>query len=200
VSTLRARPGRRPRISGAVPPAIQPEPRTPPGQRRTFCALRPGCSGIRRCTERRTLPTGLPVHRTAGSRGARTRATGCGSSPNGVRAADAARTDFPAGLTLPGQASPTTTHRAEHPESGPQRTARDRPQASPRSVSRGCRGVASRPDFCHLIMARLDDKLMTNDLQASSKIWKLACELRELVGGTRLELVTSSVSGKRSPN
>jgi hypothetical protein len=48
--------------------------------------------------------------------------------------------------------------------------------------------------------ARLDDKLMTNDLQASSKIWKLACDLRELVGGTRLELVTSSVSGKRSPN
>ena len=38
------------------------------------------------------------------------------------------------------------------------------------------------------------------NLQASSKIWKLACDLRELVGGTRLELVTSSVSGKRSPN
>ena len=26
-----------------------------------------------------------------------------------------------------------------------------------------------------------------------------ACDLRELVGGTRFELVTSSVSGKRSP-
>ena len=41
---------------------------------------------------------------------------------------------------------------------------------------------------------------MTNDLQASSNIAELPCEMRELVGGTRLELVTSSVSGKRSPN
>jgi hypothetical protein len=117
-----------------------------------------------------------------------------------VRAADAARTDFPAGLTVPGQASPTTTHRAEHPESGPQRAVRDRRRASPRSVARAPRGVAFRPDFCRLITARFDDKLMTNDLQASSKIAELACDLRGLVGGTRLELVTSSVSGKRSPN
>jgi hypothetical protein len=35
---------------------------------------------------------------------------------------------------------------------------------------------------------------MTNDLQASSKIAELACDLRALVGGTRLEFVTSSVS------
>jgi hypothetical protein len=34
--------------------------------------------------------------------------------------------------------------------------------------------VALRPDFCHLMAARLDDKLMTNDLQASSKIAELA--------------------------
>ena len=40
---------------------------------------------------------------------------------------------------------------------------------------------------------------MTNDLQASSKILELACDLRELVGATRFELVASSVSGKRSP-
>jgi hypothetical protein len=39
---------------------------------------------------------------------------------------------------------------------------------------------------------------MTNDLQASSKVAELACDLRVLVGGTRLELVTSSVSGKHS--
>jgi hypothetical protein len=30
-------------------------------------------------------------------------------------------------------------------------------------------------------------------------IRELACDLRVLVGGTRFELVTSSVSGKRSP-
>jgi hypothetical protein len=66
MSTRRARPGRRPRIPGAVPPAIQPEPRTPRGQRRTFCALRPGCSGIRRCTERRTPPTGACCPRPDG--------------------------------------------------------------------------------------------------------------------------------------
>src|ERR1700683_53814 len=93
-----------------------------------------------------------------------------------------------------------TRHLVDHPDPGLPRFARDRRQASARSAVRALRSVAPRPDFCHLITARLDDKLMTNDLQASSNIAELACDLRELVGGTRLELVTSSVSGKRSPN
>jgi hypothetical protein len=117
-----------------------------------------------------------------------------------VRASDVARMDFPARPTVVQQASPERQTSRRAPGSGLPRAARDRRQGSPRSVARAHRGVAPRPDFCHLITARLDGKLMTNDLQASSKIWKLACDLRELVGGTRLELVTSSVSGKRSPN
>ena len=52
--------------------AIRTEARTPRGQRRTFSARRPGCSGIRRCTERRMPTSGPPSGRTAGSRDART--------------------------------------------------------------------------------------------------------------------------------
>ena len=47
----------------------------------SFCGLRLGCSGIRRCTERRTPATAPHAHRTASSRDALTLAIGCGSSP-----------------------------------------------------------------------------------------------------------------------
>jgi hypothetical protein len=43
------------------------------------------------------------------------------------------------------------------------------------------------------------DQIDDNDLQASPGIRKLACDLLLRVGGTRFELVASSVSGKRSP-
>jgi hypothetical protein len=47
--------------------------------------------------------------------------------------------------------------------------------------------------------ASLDDKLMINDLEARSECPDPASDLLLRVGGTRFELVTSSVSGKRSP-
>ena len=46
-----------------------------------------------------------------------------------------------------------------------------------RSVFRKRRAVAQKPDFCQLCPARPDDKLMTNDLQASPGIRELACDL-----------------------
>jgi hypothetical protein len=79
------------------------------------------------------------------------------------------------------------------------RAPRETAAKSSKIVSRRPRAVAQKTDFCHLMTASLDDKLMTNDLEARSECSDPASDLLLRVGGTRFELVTSSVSGKRSP-
>jgi hypothetical protein len=54
-------------------------------------------------------------------------------------------------------------------------------------------------DLCHLTPASPDDKSMANDQEARSRIGNLASDLLLRVGGTGIEPVTPSVSGKCSP-
>jgi hypothetical protein len=52
---------------------------------------------------------------------------------------------------------------------------------------------------CRKTPVCLDGNLMANDLEAGSRSWEPASDLRKLVGDTGIEPVTSSVSTKRSP-
>ena len=81
-----------------------------------------------------------------------------GRQRNACAPTDVARMDVPPGLTVPGKPLPGARHRVGRPGSALPSAARDRRRTSLRSVLRARRGVAARPDFCHLMAARLDDK------------------------------------------
>ncbi len=156
---------RLPRLSACCPwpNCEQRIPRRPRGQPGHADRCRRGpaggpalCRAGGRSAASRRAPLGTITNHRPGSRtgrGSRARlrcsSQGCSRRTHGA----------PASLPGPGDTAPHTRAKVRGP---PRETAAKlRREASPEP-----RGVALRPDFCHLITARLDDKLMTNDLQA----------------------------------
>jgi hypothetical protein len=98
-----------------------------------------------------------------------------------VSAEHSATSSEPAVIGKPGTKGPTlrsARRPAVHSDLDPPRAARDLRRAGLKTAPRPRRSTLRRSDFGHLSPARLDDKLMINDLQASPGEPELTCDLR----------------------